>query len=261
MYEFMYMTMLHCYWQYTEATKTQPQTSWLKKQTILPVKLGQSSEGTLNPSVSIPQPIQTNGPDAAINSTVIIQESNTESQNSSVEISKPNEVTETSQALTELNVTTPEPNVVSEHGADIKPSVDIEPSAATELSVEVLKPTVLSTEPNEEELNSIAATPEPIEITEPDENSTELSNTLADLITPMQESNSTALNSVSETQKSIKEMESKPISESDKKDTEENVLSMEPDINASEHNVILTNTSTTAQENSVSIPETNKEKQ
>jgi len=255
------MTMLHCYWQYTEATKTQPQTSWLKKQMILPVKLGQSSAGALNPSVSMPQSIQTTEPDAAINSTVLIQESNTESQNSSAETPEPNEVTETSKALTELNVTTPEPNVVSEHGADIKPSVDIEPSTAADLSVEVLKHTVSSTEPNEEELNSIVATPEPIEITEPVENSTDLSDTLANLNTPMQGSNSAALNSVSETQKSIEKMESKPISESDKKDTEENVLSMEPDINASEHNVILTNTSATEQENSVSIPETNEEKQ
>ncbi|KAE9524223.1 hypothetical protein AGLY_015262, partial [Aphis glycines] len=260
-YELMYMTMLHCYWQYTEATKTQPQTSWLKKQMILPVKLGQSSVGALNPSVSMPQSIQTTEPDAAINSTVLIQESNTESQNSSAETPEPNEVTETRQALTELNVTTPESNVVSEHGADIKLSVDIEPSTAADLSVEVLKHTVSSTEPNEEELNSIVATPEPIEITEPVENSTDRSNTLANLNTPMQGSNSAELNSVSDTQKSIGEMESKPISESDKKDTEENVLSMEPDINASEHNVTLTNTSATAQENSVSIPETNEEKQ
>lgn len=253
--------MLHCYWQYTEATKTQPQTSWLKKQTILPVKLGQSSAGALNPSVSMPQSIQTTGPDAAINSTVLIQESNTESQNSSAETPEPNEVTETSQALTKFNVTTPEPIEGSEHGADIKPSVDIEPSAATELNVEVLKHTESSTEPNEEELNSIVTKPEPIEITESVENSTEPSNTLADLITPIQESNSETLNSVSETQKSIEKMESKPISESDKKDTEENVLSIEPDKNASEHSVILTNTNATAQENSVSIPETNEEKQ
>ncbi|XP_025203377.1 uncharacterized protein LOC112600399 [Melanaphis sacchari] len=244
-YELMYMIMLHCYWQYTEAAKIQPQTSWLKNQTILPIKLGRfGAAGVQNPSVSIPQNVQTTEPDSAMKSTVLMQESNAVAQNSITETSEV--TTKSSQALTKLNVTIPEENVVSE------PTANIESSETAELSVAVSKPTVSSTEPNEEALNSIVVTPEPIETTEPGENATELNDALADFISPVQESNSAVLDS--ETQKPIEAIESKPTSESDKKASEKNIILMEPDKNDSENNV-------TQQQHDTVIPVPNEEKQ
>ncbi|XP_026819323.1 uncharacterized protein LOC113557990 [Rhopalosiphum maidis] len=258
-YELMYMTMLHCYWQYTEATKIQPQTSWLKNQTILPFKLGQFGAGALTPSVSVPRSIQTTEPDAAMSSTTLKQETNVAVQNSNVETPELNEVTEPSQPLTKLNVTMPEANVASEPSAaiELKTPDSIE---TTELSAAVSKPTVSSTEPNEEALNSIEQTLDVIETKEPDENFTEHTDALVDLIAPLQESNSVTLDPNSQTQKSIVAMESKQISEPDKKAPKENVISTEHDKNASEDNVTLTKPSATLQEQSVSIPDPNGEK-
>ncbi|XP_003241082.1 uncharacterized protein LOC100570742 [Acyrthosiphon pisum] len=191
-YELMYMTMLHCYWQYTEATKNHSQTSWLKNETILPIKLEQSSAEALNPSISMSQPIQETAPAM----DPVAHEPNAAASNSIAETLEPIEVTKTSQVLTEPNVTILEPNVVSE------PSAETEPTTATEvtsISVPVSKPTLSSTEPSVGAQNAIAEIQESIETPEPGENAAELSGALTDSITPIQEPNSAALDSIVET--------------------------------------------------------------
>jgi len=218
-----------------------------------------------------------------MSSTALMQETNVAVQNSNIETPEHNEEAEPSQPLTKLNVAIPEENVVSESSAApemsaaaSKPTVSsTEPNEealksivetpdsieTTELSAAASKPTVSSTEPNEEALNSIEGTLDVIETKEPGENVTENTDALADLIAPLQESNSVALDPNSQTQKSVVAMESKQIPEPDKKAPEENVISTEPDKNASEDNVILTKPNATLQEQSVPIPDPNGEKQ
>jgi len=227
------MTMLHCYWQYTEATKNHSQTSWLKNQTILPIKLGQFSAAALNPSVSMSQPIQVTEP--AIDP--IAHEPNAATSNSITETLEPIEVTKTSKVLTEFNSTIIEPNAVSE------PNAGTEPSTATEItstSVPVPKPTLLLTEPNVVALNSNAE-PQPIETSEPEANAAEQSDAFTDSIIPIQEPNSTELALTVETHKSI--------------------AATEPDENTPEHNVTLMEPSERLQDHSVSTPEPKEKKQ
>lgn len=183
------MTMLHCYWQYTEATKNISQTSWLKNQTILPIKLGQSSAAAVNPT------------EPAMDDPVA-HEPNVAASNSIAETLEPIEMTKTSQVLTEPNVTILEPNAVSE------PSVETEPTKATEItsnSVPVSEPTLSSTEPSAGTQNAIAEILQPTETPEPLENAAELSG--ADSITPIQEPNSAALDSIVETHNPVSETE------------------------------------------------------
>ncbi|XP_060856564.1 uncharacterized protein LOC132934297 [Metopolophium dirhodum] len=193
-FELMYMTMLHCYWQYTEATKNHSQT-WLQNQTILPIKLGQSSAAALNPSISISEPIQVTEPAM----DPVAHEPNAAASNSIAETLEPIEVTKTSQVLTEPNVTILEPNAVSE------PSAETEPTTATEItsiSVPVSKPTLSSTELSVRAQNGIAEIQKPIETPEPGANA-ELSGALTDSITPIQEPNSAAVDSIVETHQPI----------------------------------------------------------
>jgi len=132
------MTMLHCYWQYTEATKNHPQTSWLKPQAILPIELGQFSGAALNPSISKPQLIQVTEPSVDL----IAHEPNATTPNSTVETQEPR--------------------------AEPKSSIP------TEISVTVSKQTFSSTESSVGALHSIAEIRQPIETTEPDVNATAL---------------------------------------------------------------------------------------
>lgn len=227
------MTMLHCYWQYTEATKNHSQTSWLKSKMILPIKLGQFSSAALNPSVSMSQPIQVTEP--AINP--IAHEPNAATSNSITETLEPIEETKTSKVLTQLNATILEPNAVSE------PNAGTEPSTATEITstvVPVSKPKLSSTETNVEAFNSNAE-PQSIETPEPVANATEQSDAFTDSITPIQEPNSAELAFIEETHKSI--------------------AATEPDENTPEHNVTLTEPSERLQEYSVSTAESKEKKQ
>jgi len=188
--------MLHCYWQYTEATKNHLQTSWLQNQTILPIKLGQSSAAALNPSISMSEPIQVTEPAM----DPVAHEPNAALSNSIVETLEPIEVSKTSQVLTEPNVTVLEPNAVSE------PSAETEPPTATEITniiVPVSKPTLSSTELSVGAQNAIAEIQQPIEMPEPGANAAELSGALTDSITPIQEPNSAAVDSIVETHKPI----------------------------------------------------------
>jgi len=177
------MTMLHCYWQYTEATKNQPQTSWLKPQTILPIELGQFSGTAINPSISISQPIQVTEPSA----DPIAHEPNATAPNSNLETQDPRAETK-SNISTEINATV---------------SKQIEPSV--------------------EEKHSIAEIQQPIETTESGVNETALTDALTDPITPTQEQYSAALDTTVETQEeSIAVMEPTPISETDENALEHN---------------------------------------
>jgi len=188
--------MLHCYWQYTEATKNHSQTSWLQNQTILPIKLGQSSAAALNPSISMSEPIQVTEPAM----DPVAHEPNAALSNSIAETLEPIEVSKTSQVLTEPNVTVLEPNAVSE------PSAETEPPTATEITniiVPVSKPTLSSTELSVGAQNAIAEIQQPIETPEPGANAAELSGALTDSITPIQEPNSAAVDSIVETHKPI----------------------------------------------------------
>jgi len=225
------MTMLHCYWQYTEATQNHSQTSWLKNQTIIPIKLGQFSATSLNPSIAMSQPIQVTEP--ATDS----HEPNSSASNSIVETLEPIEVTKTSKVLTELNVTILEPNG----------NAETEPNTATEISVPVTKPTLSSTEPSVGALNSNAEIRQPREITEPGANSTELSDALTDHSTPIQKPNSAMVESIGETHEFIEAMEPGPESE--------------PDKNTPENNVTLTEPNERLQEYSMSTSEPKEEKQ
>jgi len=210
--------MLHCYWQYTEASKNHPQTSLLKNQTILPIKLGQFSAAAPNPSISMSQPIQVTEPAMA----PIAHEPNSATSNSIAETLEPIEVTKTSKVLSEINVPN-ESNALSE------PSAETEPRTATDItstSVQVSKPTVSSTKPSVEALNPNAEILQPVETPEPGSNTAGLSDALTDSNTPIQEPNSTALDSIVETHTSI--------------------VATEPD---------------ERQENSVSTPEPKEEKQ
>lgn len=187
------MTMLHCYWQYTEATKNQPQT-------IVPIKLGENSAETLNPSIAKSPPIQATEP-----------------------VTDP---------------IAPEPNAASESIVET-PEAKIESSTAIEEGVAVSKPTLLSIEPSVGAPNSTSEMLQPIETTGPGANATEPNDSLT--ITPIPEPNSTAIDSVVETQKSITSMEPR--------------LDSEPDENAPEPNVILAEPIESQQEYSVSTPE------
>lgn len=201
MYELMYMTMLHCYWQYTEATKNQPQT-WLKNPMILPNKLGKYNAPALNPGIVMP--IESVRPDAAMDSITPMQEPNAVAPDSIVETPQHIEVTGSSRKLSKPSVTIPEQSAVP------APSEDTEPRSTTELSV--------------------AVSLQPIEEVELDENTSELIDELMDTITHMQESNSTLLDTIVDPQKSslaMDTMKSKPVSEPEESDLEENVILME----------------------------------
>jgi len=190
--------MLHCYWQYTEATKNNSQISWLKNQTILPTKLEQSSAAALNPSTSKSQPIQVTEPAM----DPVAHEPNAATSNSIAETLEPFEVTETSQVLTEPNVTILEPNTVSEPSAEIKPTTATEPSVGAQ--------------------NAIAEIHPPIETPEPGANAADLSGTLTDSIAPIQEPNSAELDSIVDTQNPI------AVTEPDESNQEYSVSTPEP---------------------------------